>query len=145
MSKTQLKLFIGMHRSINYIDRETSKIHKKYKLTTPQFGVLEALYHKGDLCVGEVQEKILSTSGTIPVIIKNLEKRGYICSKKDPNDKRRVILSITNEGKKLMDIVYPENEEKIMELINLWNEEDQKNLLRIFKEYGEKIEEKSDK
>lgn len=41
---------------------------KKYGLTTSQFGVLVALYHKGSLSVGEVQEKILSTSGTIPVI-----------------------------------------------------------------------------
>lgn len=136
MSKLQLKSFIGMHRVINHIDRMTLQIHKKYGLTTPQFGVLEALYHKGDLCVGQIQKKTLSTTGTMPVILKNLEKRNYIRSFKDPNDSRRTIISITDEAKNLMDQAYPENEKKILELMEVWDQDDLENLVRILKKYG---------
>ncbi|WP_235899151.1 MarR family transcriptional regulator [Suipraeoptans intestinalis] len=47
-------------------------------MTLSQFAVLEALYSKGDLTVGEVREKILSSVGTIPVIVNNLVGRGYV-------------------------------------------------------------------
>ena len=76
MSKPELKILIGMHRTANAIDRKTAQIAGAYGLTLGQFSVLEALYHKGDLTVGQVQEAILSTSGTIPVIVGKLEKEG---------------------------------------------------------------------
>ena len=78
MEDIELKLLIGLHRVCNEIDRRSSQLVSKYNLSLGQFAVLEALYHKGDLSVGEVQRKILSSSGTMPVIIRNLEKRGYL-------------------------------------------------------------------
>ena len=74
MAKTELKILIGLHRAINYIDRQSTKIFSEYQLTLGQFAVLEALHHKGDMTVGQVQEKILSSGGTMPLIINNLEK-----------------------------------------------------------------------
>lgn len=61
----------------------------EYNLTLGQFAVLEALYHKGDLTVGQVQRAILSSSGTVPVIVGNLEKRGYLARQTDEADRRR--------------------------------------------------------
>lgn len=98
MAENSLKVFIGLHRVVNYIDREISKVHKDHGLTMGQFGVLEVLYHKGDLSIGEVQDKILSSSGTIPVIVGNLEKRGLIEKRPDSNDRRKTILSLTDKG-----------------------------------------------
>ena len=40
--------------------------------------VLEALYSKGDMSVGEVRERILSSVGTIPLIVNNLVKMNYV-------------------------------------------------------------------
>lgn len=135
MHKKQLKAFIGLHRVVNHLDREVSKIHSKYDLTLGQFAVLEALYHKGDLCVGEVQAKILSSSGTMPVIVKNLESRGYLKRYTDDKDKRRAILSITEEGRTLMKKAYPENEEKIMEIMRVLDDEEVDALIRILQKW----------
>ena len=44
-------ILIRMHRIIGRIDRQTAHIAAKYDLTLSQFGVLEALYHAGDLTV----------------------------------------------------------------------------------------------
>lgn len=136
MAKTELKIFIGMSRALNKINKATNKIYRKYGLTGAQFAVLEALYHKGDLCVGEVQDKILSTSGTIPVIVKNLENENLLVRKQDDCDKRKFILSITDKGRELMDIVYPENEAVIISMINIWSKEEQKQLLYYMRKFG---------
>ncbi len=126
-----LKIFIGMSRFLNKINRVTGKIHQQYGLTTPQFGVLEALYHKGDLSIGEVQEKILSTGGTMPVIIRNLLREGLITKTKDSKDKRRAILNLTEKGRALMDKVYPKNEALIHSELSIWNEEEKDAILQL--------------
>jgi len=130
MAKQELKIFIAMNRALNLINKTNYKIINRYKLTTPQFAVLEALYHKGDLSVGEVQEKVLSTSGTIAVIIKNLEKDNLLTRYQDKNDKRKYILNISESGRLLMDEVYPEIEANIVTQISVLDEEEQ-NLLLI--------------
>lgn len=144
MDNLELKAFIGMSRALNKINKTTNKIYQKYGLTIGQFAVLEALYHKGDLSVGEVQEKILSTSGTIPVIVKNLEKENYLIKKQDMYDKRKHILSITDKGRSLMDQVYPENEDIIVSMIGKLNKEEKENLIRYMKIIGGISDEKED-
>ena len=74
-NEIDLKILIALHRVINAVDSKTIKLVKSYGLSLGQFAVLEVLYHKGEMTVGQVQKKILSTTGTMPVIIKNLEKK----------------------------------------------------------------------
>ncbi len=136
MAKTELKIIIGLHRVANTIDRQTSRIASEYDLTIGQFGVLEALYHKGDMTVGEVQEKILSSSGTIPLIINNLAKRGYLVRVQDKNDRRRCILHLTQKGQELISQVYPENEAKIIEMMAAWTDEEKTQLAVLLKKFG---------
>lgn len=136
MSKAEMKILIGLHRAVNYIDRQSSKIFAEYHLTMGQFAVLEALYHKGDMSVGQVQEKILSSSGTIPLIINNLEKRGYLRKRADAGDKRRCILNITEEGRKLIAQVYPRNEARIIELMEVWTNEEKEQLAVLLKKHA---------
>ena len=133
MVKQELKIFIAMNRALNLINKTNFKVINNYKLTPPQFAVLEALYHKGNLSVGEVQEKILSTSGTIAVIIRNLEKDNLITRYQDKNDKRKYILSISEKGQLLMDEVYPEIEKNILSQISVLDESEQDILLKYLK------------
>ncbi len=134
MAKTELKILIGLHRAVNYIDRQSTKI-----FSMGQFAVLEALYHKGDMTIGQVQEKILSSSGTIPLIINNLEKRGYLIRKADSKDKRRCILHITAQGQELIGQVYPRNEARIIELMTHWTDEEKEQLAIILKKFGDEM------
>jgi MarR family 2-MHQ and catechol resistance regulon transcriptional repressor len=128
-------LLIKMHRIINQIDRQTAHIAAEYDLTLSQFGVLEALYHLGDLTVGEVKEKILSSDGTIPVVVRNLEKRGLIVRKKDPRDKRKSILSLTEEGEKVISEAYPANEEMIRDQLSVLTKEEKSQLADILNKF----------
>lgn len=128
-------ILIKMHRIINQIDRQTAHVAAKYNLTLSQFGVLEALYHIGDLTVGEVKEKILSSDGTIPVVVKNLEKQGLLFRKQDPADKRKSILSLTEQGRALIEKAYPENETMIRKQMSSWTKEEKKQLIVLLKKF----------
>ena len=132
-----------MSRVINTLRRENNKLILKHNLTLGQFAVMEALYSKGRLSTGEVMEKILSTSGNIPVIVKNLEKDGFITRKQDEADKRRFILDLTDKGKYLMDEIVPENLKFMDELISLWDDDDKEELIILMNKFRRKYEEEN--
>ena len=135
MAKPELKILIGLHRAANAIDRKTARIAAEYGLTLGQFAVLEALYHKGDLTVGQVQDAILSTSGTIPLIVGKLEAQGYLTRRQDAGDRRRWILSLTGEGRALIAEVYPLNEKMILEQMECWTGEEKEVLVSLLQRF----------
>ena len=132
-----------MSRVINTLRRENNKLILKHDLTLGQFAVMEALYSKGRLSTGEVMEKILTTSGNIPVIVKNLEKDGFITRKQDEADKRRFILDLTDKGKDLMDEIVPENLKFMDELISLWDDDEKEELIILMNKFRRKYEEEN--
>lgn len=142
-TKKSMAVYISMSRVINTLRRENNKLILKHNLTLGQFAVMEALYSKGRLSTGEVMEKILSTSGNIPVIVKNLEKDGFITRKQDESDKRRFILDLTDKGKDLMDEIVPENLKFMDELISLWDDEDKEELIILMNKFRGKYEEEN--
>lgn len=142
-TKKSMAVYISMSRVINTLRRENNKLILKHNLTLGQFAVMEALYSKGRLSTGEVMEKILSTSGNIPVIVKNLEKDGFITREQDESDKRRFILDLTDKGKDLMDEIVPENLKFMDELISLWDDDDKEELIILMNKFRRKYEEEN--
>lgn len=142
-TKKSMAVYISMSRVINTLRRENNKLILKHNLTLGQFAVMEALYSRGRLSTGEVMEKILSTSGNIPVIVKNLEKDGFITRKQDEADKRRFILDLTDKGKALMDEIVPENLKFMDELISLWDDDDKEELIILMNKFRRKYEEEN--
>lgn len=142
-TKKSMAVYISMSRVINTLRRENNKLILKHDLTLGQFAVMEALYSKGRLSTGEVMEKILTTSGNIPVIVKNLEKDGFITRKQDESDKRRFILDLTDKGKDLMDEIVPENLKFMDELISLWDDDDKEELIILMNKFRRKYEEEN--
>lgn len=142
-TKKSMAVYISMSRVINTLRRENNKLILKHDITLGQFAVMEALYSKGRLSTGEVMEKILSTSGNIPVIVKNLEKDGFITRKQDEADKRRFILDLTDKGKDLMDEIVPENLKFMDELISLWDDDEKEELIILMNKFRRKYEEEN--
>ena len=138
MIDTVMKLLIGMHRNVLELDRKTARLAGEEGLTLGQFAVLEVLHSKGDLPVGVVRDRILSSVGTISVIIRNLEQRGLVRRLPDPGDRRVCLLRITPEGEKLILKVVPRNNEMIQQAFSPLTAEEQAELLRLMKKMGGK-------
>ncbi|MDY2928047.1 MarR family winged helix-turn-helix transcriptional regulator [Anaerococcus sp.] len=140
MEKDKLKILIGLHKNVKELDRRTLDIARSYGLSFSQFMVLEALYSKGNLSIGEVREAILSSVGTISLVVSNLKKMGYVKRKTDENDKRVSILSLTNEGRDVIERVIPENEAMIYDYMKDLSGGEIETLLSLPKKLGENID-----
>ena len=134
-NKLDLSTLVIFTRAEHTIHRMELKTIKESGLTAAQFGVLEALYNKGDLRICELIEKILTTSGNITVVIKNLDKDGFIEKKQDPEDKRSCIISITDKGKKVIEDIFPAHIQNSKNIFGILTEEEKQTLKTILKKF----------
>ena len=139
MQKDNMKILIGLHKNVKELDRRTSEIARSYGLSFSQFMVLEALLSKGKLSISEVRDTILSSVGTISLVVNNLEKMDYIKRESDKNDKRICLLSLTDEGRELIEKIVPENEKIINTYMENLSKDESETLLVLLKKLGENI------
>ena len=134
LNLSTLIVFTRAEQKIHKMEYETMKAGG---LTSSQFAVLEVLYSKGDLKICEIIEKILTTSGNVTVVIKNLEKDGLVSKNSDPEDKRSMLISITDKGKKIMDEIFPKHIDNINNIFNILTTEEKLELKKILKKFKE--------
>lgn len=139
MQKDNMKILIGLHKNVKELDRRTSEIARSYGLSFSQFMVLEALLSKGKLSISEVRDTILSSVGTISLVVNNLEKMDYIKRESDKNDKRICLLSLTDEGRELIEKIVPENEKIINTYMENLSKDESETLLVLLKKLGANI------
>jgi len=128
-----LKAIIALSRCTQSVNKREYKTIKEGGLTFSQFAVLEALYHKGDLRVSEIIEKILSTGGNMTVVIDNLAKDNLVKRYTDPEDRRASLISITEKGRKLMNEIFPKHVENVDEIFSVLSVEEKYSLISLLK------------
>lgn len=143
MKRLDVKLLIGLHRNVSMLDKRTAELAAKYELTFSQFMVLETLYSKGDMTVGAVRETILSSVGTISVIVNNLVKMKYIERLADKSDRRVTILHLTEAGRKVISQLAPENMMMINDIFSVLDQKEKESLLEILRKLGGNLNEKN--
>ncbi len=124
----QLKLLQTFHLAERSIRNGDNEIMGQFQLTPSQFYVLNTLYQFGPLHIGEIIGKILSTSGNMTVVIRNMEKSGLIERVSDSVDKRSYLISLTEFGKKQLLNLLPEYTKCLAQRFRLLTDEDQKTL-----------------
>lgn len=97
-----LNTYTKLMRAAESVTSRVNRVLAEPKLTISQFGVLEALYHKGPLCQKDIAAKILKSTGNITLVIDNLEKSGLVRRKRDNEDRRFLTIHLTESGSKLI-------------------------------------------
>jgi len=128
-----LKALIALSRCTHNVHKREYRTIKAGGLTVSQFAVLEILYHKGDLRVCEIMEKILTTGGNMTVVIDNLVKENLVERCSDPKDRRVNLISITEKGRNLISEIFPKHLENINDIFSILTSEEKKNLIKLVK------------
>jgi MarR family transcriptional regulator, 2-MHQ and catechol-resistance regulon repressor len=105
-------------------------------LTISQFGVLEALHHKGPLCQRDIAAKILKSTGNITLVIDNLEKQGLVKRERISDDRRYLTIRLTGKGESLIGTVFSDVEAAIVAEMSVLTEDEQNILGRLCKKLG---------
>ena len=137
-----LRLWISLARCYATFARAVSCKIAEYGLTTAQFGILEALHHLGPLSLGELADKLLVTGGNVTYVMDRLEEQGLVRRERSGEDRRVVLAHLTEEGRELIDDVFPGHATFIHEQAEVLAPEDQELLRDLLKELGKGIAER---
>lgn len=130
-----VKAMVVMRKAFRTIDAKVSETFKQDDLTPTQFSVLDVLYSKGPMKIGELMESILATSGNMTVVIRNMEKKGWVTRHTCPDDKRAYLVTLTDAGRQVIERALPLHIEKIQDIFSVLTEEEQKELIRLLKKF----------
>ncbi|MDY7011175.1 MAG: MarR family transcriptional regulator [Planctomycetota bacterium] len=92
----------ALRRIIRAIDLRSRFLVTRYGLTGPQLTVLRELSAHGGISVGELTHAIHLSQATVTGILDRLAKRGLIRRQRSDQDKRRVLVWLTEEGERLL-------------------------------------------
>lgn len=121
-----LSTFVKLLRATETV---SAKVHSHLagaKLTTSQFGVLEALYHLGPMCQRDIAKKILKSTGNLTTVIDNLEKRNLVRRERNEDDRRYFNVVLTEKGEKIMKKIFPDHASRILQAMDNLTEREQK-------------------
>jgi MarR family transcriptional regulator, 2-MHQ and catechol-resistance regulon repressor len=131
-----LKLFIVLSRAYRALNEEVNKVIQQRGLNPTEFAVLELLYHKGDQPLQQIGGKILLASGSITYVVDKLEQKGYLRRNGCPKDRRVTYAQITDEGRALIEEIFPEHSQRINELMDVLSTEEKQTAIDLLKKVG---------
>jgi MarR family 2-MHQ and catechol resistance regulon transcriptional repressor len=76
-------------------------------LTLAEFAILEALYHRGPMLLGEVQRRILVSSGGITFLVDRLTAKGLVERRSCASDRRARYAALTEKGESMVAEIFP--------------------------------------
>ena len=88
----------------NKILRRYQPLLKQLNLTYTQYVTMMVLWEKETVNEKDLVNALYLKANTLTDLLKNLEKKGFVSIKKAENDKRNIVISLTEEGRKLKNI-----------------------------------------
>lgn len=131
-----VKSMVVMRKAFRTIDAKVSESFREFGLTPTQFGVLDVLFAKGGaMKIGELIDSMLATSGNMTVVIKNMEKNGWVTRTTCPTDKRAYLVTLTEAGRDLIQKALPAHIVAVEETFSVLTEKEQEQLIELLKKF----------
>jgi MarR family transcriptional regulator, organic hydroperoxide resistance regulator len=93
-----------LYAATNLLNRLYGPVLRELGLTYPQYLVMLVLWEQQPQTVGELGARLYLDSGTLTPLLKRMEVSGLVSRNRDPQDERRVMIGLTERGKKLRDL-----------------------------------------
>jgi MarR family transcriptional regulator, 2-MHQ and catechol-resistance regulon repressor len=131
-----LKLWVVLSRAFATVARRAAADIERHGLTPGDFAIMEAIYHKGPLLFGELQRKVLVSSGGVTYLVDRLEKQGYVERRNCPTDRRARYAALTADGEALMQRVFPQHAKAIEEAVSGLSRREQRIATALLRKLG---------
>lgn len=132
-----LRILSRVSRLARHLDLARSAAFAERGLELWEFDVLSALRRSGkpyQLSPGQLVNQTLVTSGTMTNRVDRLAARGFVERSPDPNDRRGVIVALTDAGREIVDAALADLLDRERELLARLPERDRTALAALLRE-----------
>ena len=131
-----LEAYIKLARAANSVQARLDEGLKRLGFTENQFGILEMLYHLGPLHQHQIGGKLLLSRANITLLVDQLSQKGLVRRQRDKQDRRKMEVSLTAEGRRRIAKAFPQHLERIVGAFSALNATEQEELARLCKKLG---------
>jgi MarR family transcriptional regulator, 2-MHQ and catechol-resistance regulon repressor len=131
-----LKLLVVLERATHSVTRRIVDHADLHGITFTEFEILEALYHKGPLLLGDLQKKILLSSGGVTYTVDRLAEKGLVERRECSTDRRARYAALTSKGATLIEEIFPEHAERIEETMSVLSAREQEEAIATLRKLG---------
>jgi DNA-binding MarR family transcriptional regulator len=122
-------VLIALRRIMRAIDMHSRQLSNKVKLTIPQLVALKELAKTGDMTIGTLARRISLSNATVTGIVDRLEARGLIERHRTREDRRRVLVCLSEIGEKTIENLPPLLQERFIQTFTGLQDREQEQIL----------------
>ena len=100
ISNTLNEMLVKLFRNINVIEERALRTEEYNNMTANDMHVIEAIGMEEQKNMTSVARSLDVTTGTLTISVNNLVKKGYVDRVRSEQDRRVVLISLSEEGKK---------------------------------------------
>ena len=132
---------INLARTGSLLLAELARRRRPYADTSvAAFQVLAIIEGEGrPLPPSVVAERMVTTTGTMTSIIDTLVRRGLVRRLPHPDDRRMLLIDITDAGREMVDLVLPVTHRITKEVFQVLSEDDRRRLLELLGRVQERL------
>lgn len=97
-----LRVLTAIRQIIRAVDIHSRKLNNEFNITAPQMICLYALAKSGKMTQSELSKQVCMGTSSINGVIDRLEKKELVTRQRDTKDRRRVFVTVTDAGKKII-------------------------------------------
>lgn len=118
-SKTRLRLWLRILKTSRLIENEVrEKLREEFDSTLPRFDVMAALYRvEAGLRMSDLSSELRVSNGNVTGIVDRLVSDGLIVRVPVDNDRRAMIVRLTNAGRELFQRMATKHESWVDEIL----------------------------
>ena len=130
-------IFLVLSRATRAVEARALASIAGTGLCASDFGVLEALLHKGPLPVNALGKKVLLTSGSMTAAVDRLVARRLVARNDDSRDRRVRVVALTPEGRRLIKSAFARHASDLDEVVSVLTETERSTVLALLKRLGQ--------
>ena len=136
------KLLVQLFNDILQIEKNAMNNTEFKDLSITEIHTIEAIGKEGNRTMGEIANELRITVGTLTTAINRLIKKGYVERKRIEEDRRVVVVYLTESGKKVFDEHTLFHKEMIDEVAKNFEDYELKVLTKALSKVSEFFEDK---
>jgi DNA-binding MarR family transcriptional regulator len=103
LMETYDQVLVSLRQIIRAIDLHSKRLERESGLTGPQLLVMQLIGSAGEITAGVVARKISLSQATVTSILDRLERKGLLRRERSTDDKRKVMVTLTEAGGKALE------------------------------------------
>lgn len=136
------KLLVQLFNDILHIEEKSLKKTEYKDVSMTEIHTIEAIGLEGGRTMGEIAHDLRITVGTLTTAINKLIKKGYVERKRIEEDRRVVLVSLTDAGKEVYNKHYIFHEEMIKSMTGLFTLQEKEVITKALEKLNIFFEEK---